>query len=283
MFNMIKMELYRLIHTRSAYVIWIVLAATMLFTNMMTKDELQMTDTEVSAQQEVMAEDISGEEAENIGLMVTVPTGPGEKVTVFDMVYGNVRGKILALFLVIFSVMFAAADFNGGYVKNIGGQVRNRAALVVAKGAAVMVYAVATLGFYVGCQAVWNQVLFGYVKWGDGSALLTYLGIEMVLHCALSVMAVAMTVLLKSSVLSMTIGICCCMNVQVLLYRFLDRLLAKAGVEDVQVFHATVIGNMIRLPMSPGGKEITIALTAGAVFLVVALAISGLVFQKRDI
>ena len=41
MFNMIKMDLYRMFHTKALYVIWIVLAAAVFFTTYMSREDLQ--------------------------------------------------------------------------------------------------------------------------------------------------------------------------------------------------------------------------------------------------
>ena len=66
----------------------------------------------------------------NVGMMVTLPTEPGEKVTVYDIFFANSQGKFYALFLVIFAVMFSTADIGSGYIKNIGGQVQKRGTLI---------------------------------------------------------------------------------------------------------------------------------------------------------
>ena len=41
MLNMIKMDLYRMFHTKALYVIWIVLAAAVFFTTYMSREDLQ--------------------------------------------------------------------------------------------------------------------------------------------------------------------------------------------------------------------------------------------------
>ncbi len=61
----------------------------------------------------------------NVGMMVTLPTEPGEKVTVYDIFFANSQGKFYALFFGDFCcVMFSTADIGSGYIKNIGGQVQ---------------------------------------------------------------------------------------------------------------------------------------------------------------
>ena len=124
MLNMIKMDLYRMFRTKSLYVIWIVLAVALLITTSLCKTDYDSLNEEDAVQQEQIAEPTA--ENMNVGMMVMLPTEPGEKVTVFDIFFANSQGKFYALFLVIFAVLFSTADISSGYIKNIGGQVGNR-------------------------------------------------------------------------------------------------------------------------------------------------------------
>lgn len=128
MLNIIKMDLYRMLKTKSMYVIWIVLAAILLITTSLCK-----TDYELSTEKDAMKQEQVTEPTVdniNVGMMVTLPTEPGEKVTVYDIFFANSQGKLYALLLVIFTVLFSTADISSGYIKNIGGQVRNRGTLI---------------------------------------------------------------------------------------------------------------------------------------------------------
>ena len=132
MLNIIKMDLYRMLKTKSMYVIWIVLAAILLITTSLCK-----TDYELSTEKDAMKQEQVTEPTVdniNVGMMVTLPTEPGEKVTVYDIFFANSQGKLYALLLVIFTVLFSTADISSGYIKNIGGQVRNRGTLIFFQG-----------------------------------------------------------------------------------------------------------------------------------------------------
>ena len=115
MLNMIKMDLYRMFRTKSMYVVWIVLAVSVLFTTFMCKTDYDSLSKEDTVRQEQFAEPTA--ENINVGMMVTLPTEPGEKVTVYDIFFANSQGKFYALFLVIFAVMFSTADIGSGYIK----------------------------------------------------------------------------------------------------------------------------------------------------------------------
>ena len=116
MLNIIKMDLYRMLKTKSMYVIWIVLAAILLITTSLCK-----TDYELSTEKDAMKQEQVTEPTVdniNVGMMVTLPTEPGEKVTVYDIFFANSQGKLYALLLVIFTVLFSTADISSGYIRN---------------------------------------------------------------------------------------------------------------------------------------------------------------------
>ena len=104
MLRMIKMDLYRMFRTKSMYVIWIVLAVALLITTSLCKTDYELLNEEDAMQQEQIAEPTV--DNINVGMMVTLPTEPGEKVTVYDIFFANSQGKFYALFLVIFAVLF---------------------------------------------------------------------------------------------------------------------------------------------------------------------------------
>ena len=135
MLNMIKMDLYRMFRTKSMYIVWIVLAVAVLFTTFLCKTDYDSLNKEDASQQEQFTEPTA--ENINVGMMVTLPTEPGEKVTVYDIFYANSQGKFYALFLVIFAVLFSTADIGSGYIKNIGGQVQKRGALIFSRSIAL--------------------------------------------------------------------------------------------------------------------------------------------------
>ena len=156
MLNMIKMDLYRMFRTKSMYIVWIVLAVAVLFTTFMCKTDYDSLNKEDAAQQEQFTEPTA--ENINVGMMVTLPTEPGEKITVYDIFYANSQGKFYALFLVIFAVLFSTADIGSGYIKNIGGQVQKRGALIFSRSIALAVFMALTMTGALYCRQ-WRTIL----------------------------------------------------------------------------------------------------------------------------
>lgn len=108
MLNIIKMDLYRMLKTKSMYVIWIVLAAILLITTSLSKTDYELlTEKDVMKQEQVTEPTVDNI---NVGMMVTLPTEPGEKVTVYDIFCQFPRKIVCTAF-----GDFYCSVFNSGY------------------------------------------------------------------------------------------------------------------------------------------------------------------------
>lgn len=279
MLNILKMDLFRMFKTKSLWIIWMIMSLLIVATTYLGYTE--MKDEQVQAESyEASAE---GEEVTNLGMSVTIPTAPGAEVTVFDLVFANLRGKFIALFIVIFAVLFSTADITSGYIKNIGGQVRTRSHLILSKALVLFLYTVLTLGVFVLVQAVSNQIFFGYVRWGDTAQFFQYMGSEVLLHYALALICMTIAVAVRNNVFSMIVSVLLCMNVMTILYSFVDKAAAKMGAGNFQLLNYTVTGKMSLLPMEITGQESLGAVCVAAAFTIAMIVFGSIVFEKRDI
>ena len=281
MLNMLKMDLYSMFCTRSMYVIWIVMAVVIVATTALVKMDFDAINAENPAQEEQLIE--AGTEDVNVGINVELPTQRGESITVFDVFYANSTSRFYALFLVIFAVIFSTADINSGYIKNIGGQVKNRGALIVSRAAALAVFTLITMAGVFLLQAVSNFIYFREVEWGNLIAFLAYFFTEAALHYALVLICMAIAVILKNNVISMVISICITMNLMSLVYYLIDRLIDKVGIHNFVISKYTVTGRIAMLGMEPGGRECLVSLAVAVIFGIVVTTLSGVIFRKRDI
>lgn len=281
MLNMIKMDLYRMFKTKSMYVIWIVLAAILLITTSLCKTDYELlTEKDAMKQEQVTEPTVDNI---NVGMMVTLPTEPGEKVTVFDIFFANSQGKFYALFLVIFAVLFSTADISSGYIKNIGGQVGNRGSLIFSRSIALSVFTVLTMTGAFLFQAAANCIVFGELEWGNTKAILSYFVAELALHYALVLICMAIAIILKNNVISMVIAVCLTMNVMTIVYGVVNSAIQKIGIQNFQIYKYTITGKLSLLPMNPSGNECLAAFGVAMVFIVIMISVSSVVFQKRDI
>lgn len=283
MLNMIRMELYRMFKTKSLYVIWLVLAAGILFTTGLSADEMKTYTMEEKQEMYEYATGQQKSDTVNLGMDVTVPTKPGDTVSVFDLFYGNIKGKFLALFMVIFAVLYSTADMTSGFVKNIAGQVRDRRGLVFAKGVSLFVYTVLTMLIFTGIQTISNALFFDELVFGPVKEFLQYAGIQTLLHFALLIIVMCIAIVLRNNVISMMLSVCLCMNVLVIFYSFLDNLIAKAHIKNFHVLEYTVTGNISFLETNVTAKMAVTALAVSIAFVLVMIEVCSTVFKKRDI
>ena len=283
MLNMIRMELYRMFKTKSLYVIWLVLAAGILFTTGLSADEMKTYTMEEKQEMYEYATGQQKSDTVNLGMDVTVPTKPGDTVSVFDLFYGNIKGKFLALFMVIFAVLYSTADMTSGFIKNIAGQVRDRRGLVFAKGVSMFVYTVLTMLIFTGIQTISNALFFDELVFGPVKEFLQYAGIQTLLHFALLIIVMCIAIVLRNNVISMMLSVCLCMNVLVIFYSFLDNLIAKAHIKNFHVLEYTVTGNISFLETNVTAKMAVTALAVSIAFVIVMIEVCSTVFKKRDI
>lgn len=283
MLNMIRMELYRMFKTKSLYVIWLVLAAGILFTTGLSADEMKTYTMEEKQEMYEYATGQQKSDTVNLGMDVTVPTKPGDTVSVFDLFYGNIKGKFLALFMAIFAVLYSTADMTSGFIKNIAGQVRDRRGLVFAKGVSLFVYTVLTMLIFTGIQTISNALFFDELVFGPVKEFLQYAGIQTLLHFALLIIVMCIAIVLRNNVISMMLSVCLCMNVLVIFYSFLDNLIAKAHIKNFHVLEYTVTGNISFLETNVTAKMAVTALAVSIAFVIVMIEVCSTVFKKRDI
>ena len=314
MLNMIKMDVYRMFRTKSMYVIWIILLASALITSFLSKIDYDAankewekqqavesqadTDTDMQAADVVNAQDIEQQQAAdsnkeqlsqqntdnvNIGMSVELPTEPGKKVTVMDVFFSNAQGKFYALFLVIFAVMFATADIKSGYIKNIGGQVSQRGMLIVSRAVALALFTAITFAGIFVFQAAANMLAFKCVVWGNWKEIIPYFLTELTLHYAFVLICMAIAVIIKNNVISMTLSVCLTMNIMSIVYAFIDYVVNRKGLHNFSIYKYTVTGRMAMLPMNAGREDVVSSMCVAAVFIIIMLSLSSYIFQKRDI
>lgn len=284
MLNMLNMDIYRMFKTKSLYVIWIILIFCIVMTTWIMKIEYSyQLDMEQNEEYQSGIDDTYSEDGMSVGIQVNIPTELGENVTVFDMMFANLQSKFFAVFLVIFAVIFSTADFGSGYIKNFGGQVKRREGLIISKGISLFIYTVLTLIISLLAQAVSNLIFFGYLKWGIADKLIQYMGIQILLHFALTMIIMTISILARNNVFSMIFAICLCMNLMMLLYSGIQIIIKKVGMGTVNISKYTISGKIYRLPMDLTSGIIGQAVLLSVIYIGISAVISMIIYRKRDI
>lgn len=285
MTNLIKMELHRMFKMKCFYVIWIVLAVSILVTTNFAVSEWKGFTLEERQEVHEMATEGMNEESEeyNLGMNVTTPTEPTKEISVYDMVFANVKGKFILLVMVIFTILYSTADISSGYIKNITGQIRDRKALVYAKSICLFIYTILTMLFYIAVQIISNKIWVGEIYWGDKKSFFIYVAIECALHFAFLTIVMLIATLLRNNVFSMALGVCMCMNIFLIVYGVVDKVAYKIGFEKFHLTNYTVTGKISLLGMDISQKAGGTAIIIAVIFAIAAVMLTGIIFDKRDI
>ena len=154
MINLIKMDLYRMVHSICTWVMLLVTVGIALFCVAMVNIDLEdMAENPqyseetsqmgiVSFQIEVKTQDAqeeteeteNSEEEQQIGLYADSDPGWIEgQILAGDLISTQLESGILTLLCVIFAAIFFNGDQRNGFLKNIAGQYPNRGILVISK------------------------------------------------------------------------------------------------------------------------------------------------------
>ncbi len=293
MYNIIKMELYRMVRMKSFYVMMLVMIA-MTFISTWAVDyeasyyqeaaqESQQSLETAEQQAEENLESVEDADGITIGMQVTAPGDDLSDITIFDMMFSNFNGMIVAFYIAIFVVLFGGADFTSGYIKNFVGQAKSRTCLVMGKAVAVSIYAVSMMLLFVPVQIAANGVFFGYIHWGDMGSFLSYFGVHMVLHIAFALICLAIVLVSRSTVISMVLTISICWNVLTLVYAGIDIIASKIGIKDFHFSTYTVSGRIGMLEQTFSRQDCIETLGVAAVYMILSFLIGSVIFTKKDI
>jgi len=279
MFNMIKMDLARMFKSKSMFVIGIIFAAMIFSTSFLLKT---ISEDEKMSQLMEQSQEAASDNTD-VGISVSIVPEEDGKVSVLNDLYGNTNGKVMILFMVIFTVIYSSADYTSGFIKNIAGQVKNRGMLVVSKAVCLFIYTVIFFAFYLLVQIISDGVILGYFKIGDVGDLFSYLGVELLLHYAIVILVMSLTIIIRNNLISMIVSVCMCMNLFTLMYNGIDKIISKAGIDDFSILKYTLTGNVsLLLPGAEAGDNVR-CIVMSLIFGLAFLIIGSIVFKKRDV
>lgn len=279
MLNIIKMDIYRMFKTKSLYVIWAIMISVILLSTggvlIGSKESTNLQENnEISEETEKMDNLSPG--------MVMTLTSNGEDITLLEIIYSNIQVKIIALFIVIFVCIFTSADISSGYIKNFGGQLKRSSSLVISKAISLLLYTVLTIALTVIFLTLCSIVFAPNLIWGNPLDIFAYIGLEVLLYYALSIIVMMATILLRSTVWSIIFAISVCMNVMTILYSAIDKIISKVGLGEIHLIKYTISGKISFLPMNVTSQDAWEVVFASLIFILIASQISAIIYKKRD-
>lgn len=280
MLNAVRMDVYKMFHMKSFWVILIIMTGFVYFSTSMVKEDLD--GSQEATQEDVSAGDVE-DDSVTIGIYLEDTGMTADNVTVDRLVFQDCQAMLVALFMVIFTVLFSFSDQKSGYIKNIGGQVSRRSTLVVSKAVALFVYTVFYTILFTAVQGVSACLIYGCVRWENRKIFLTYMGVQLLLHFALLLVCMTVTLVVRSNVVSMTFAVCLCFGVINLVYVLMDRVIHKYIDKDFNTLSHTITGKIRGLALDCTSGEAGRAVFVAAVFTVIMLGINVYNIEKRDL
>lgn len=279
MFNLIRMDLYRLRHTMSTYVMIVTMVLFSLFSVYMIKMDLDLIE-------ENGYETSDTEDVVNIGIYVeNNPQWLTEPADIGELVCTNLNSGMLMAFCAIFAAVFVSAEQKSGFVKNIAGQVSGRGLLALSKLCAVAVQVLLILLLFTVLTGIFGQLMLPegvHVSSFAGTAKM--LGLQYLLHFAFTGVILFLCIWLRNSAAAIAVGIVVSCNVTVIIYGFINTFLHKLfGIENANIGQYSLEQNVGAVTMNTDGDIMTRAILVGAVFLIAGVAGAMLLMQKRDV
>lgn len=318
MIGLIKMELYRLIHTVSIYVSIAVIVGIVVMTTFAVNVDLRMMEKEQKTQgaeqiQQKVTENESREDetpaesfasgfsdgfistgegdfgGEGFTLGISAPTDESwisGEIVAGDMLMSELNSCLLVVFIAIFVPLFVNAEQKKGYIKNIAGQIPRREMLALSKLPAVAVQVFILFSVFCITNLAASAIFFrGRLIFENSGALAGALGMQYVLHVAWGCLIALFTMATRSTAFAMTTGILLASGIFQLVAGYLNRavhaLIPSADSFDIlQIALTNATANMT--------TESTLRQTAGflvlaVVYVLIAAVISGIIYQKRDV
>lgn len=279
MFNLIKMDMYRLVHSKSARII-------ILFTIGLAVFSVVMTDTDIQYMQEDASyiEESTGERT--VGIYVEAdPEWAEGKIEIGSIISAEMRSEMLEILCIIFVALFVSAEQKNGYIKNIAGQFPRREMMVISKFITIAVQVlVMTLVF----SAVVTTA--GFVLWGEefylGSVmqLVKYLGVQYLLHLGFAVLIMLLSTVTRSAAFGITAGIILCSGLAVPVYALINKKVSDLwpGIDfDINLY--SLDGNITMMKIGSAGDMMIRGAAVGVVFAAVSVILAMILIKKRDI
>lgn len=288
MFNLIKMDLYRLVHSVSFKVMLVVVVAIAFFTIGMTSYDVAYTKEQLEKGVMQNAE-TSGTEDDmmviEMGISVTSSDSWIDEVPFSELVNENMKSNILLLLCAIFVPLFVHAEYKNGYIKNIAGQLSNRGMLVVSKLVAVAVQILILFINYILWAGVAGLIFFkDTLVMGTVTDLLGGAALHYLLCLAVGYVVLMLTMVTRSSALPLTFGVLCSTGFTALLYSGINMvisMLTNKDTFDIGLYTPEMNVAHISFDMSDG--VLARVLVVGMVYAVVAAIIAITVMKKRDV
>ncbi|MGM0126350.1 hypothetical protein IGI37_003779 [Enterococcus sp. AZ194] len=271
MINVIKMDIYRMIHARSTYYTLIGLALFLIFLITNSHDTL----LDVQQGRPIATASVG------IGFNASLLSDNMTLLNFFQLFAGS---KSFILMLSIFSVLFINHEEASGFSKNIAGQVQKRGWLFFSKFICQSVFILAC--FFVGIVVSFlaGGISYDSVVIGNVGRLIMAVGLQFLFHLAFAGILLLIITLIKQPVISLLISILLCFGAFSFLYQLLDKwLISLFKLTNFTIENYTMTGLIPQVSIQSNTSQLIGGLAIAAIYCLVTVGLSVSIKNKRDI
>lgn len=279
MFNLIKMDLHRLVRTAAVWIILAFVVGAAVFSVVMTDSDIQLMKEETHT---------AAEESEQrtIGIYVSAdPKWADGTIEAGGVISAELRSGLLSILCVIFTAIFAGAEQKNGYIKNIAGLFPRRGSLAAAKGIVISIWVLVMMLVFAAAAAAAGILLWGKEFYLESAAeFLKFLGAQYIFHLELSMLILLFSMLTRSTAFSMTAGILICSGILVPVYSLINKAVHNFRPQwDFDINCFVPDGNITMTGLDTASNLMLRCAITGAAVTVILTLLSMLILQKRDI
>lgn len=300
MLNLIRMNLYRMMKTKSLYILLLCAVSFCLLSCYMDRIDYidiqspetgsieETTDKEEMTDKDEATTGITIEKAEEVdpesgsfGIAVQTPDKTDGKKPVFlEYFHAYLASGFMLLFLIIGCALYVNGESKCGYIKNIAGQTRHKSYIYISKIITMAIYTAFFMLFYGLVHYIGLKLFlpyhFAFGKEYLSQSVKLFL-VTFLLHTAfLSAIALLVT-LFRSTSVGITVGLLANFGFLSLFLPYLEKLF------HVKIQKYLIMTNLQQLLLGVSDKCIRQGIYVGGVFLLIYLLCGTAYFTKKDV
>lgn len=277
MIRLIKMNIYRALHSKSTWIILVVTMGFGIFASYMEKTDFEMMRDS--------NELINSDEAD-VAMGITVQTPEmhedGTEPYILEYVCADIGSCILLIFITIFTVIFVNAEDSSGFVKNIAGQVKRRWMLYASKIVVVALFSLICMVLYAFAQTISLYIFLDNPVFGTKivGETIKYVLSELFLYTAFASGLMLAVTVLHSTPIGITWGLLSSMGFGSIIAGFVNNIVDKDGFNISKYF---LTDNIKALMRTGTVSEYRDALILALIFFAVYNLLGIIWINKNDI
>lgn len=283
MFNVLKMDLYRMAKSKAT---WIILLASMLM--MFVSIFMTSQDIDYYNSNPIALENLQENGGEiNWGIYIGSVNPEwcnGNEISLMDLVAVNIKSKLLLMFLVVFITYFVGSEGRNGFIKNIAGQVKNRSSLILGKFIAIGIFTILMIVAAVFSTMLGSLIFLGYVNFVGIKQGLIFLVVQILLHIGYGMFILLLFNVTRSSIATMLSGILIAAGILQVVDAILFSIFKELdSIEGFSVMKYLTSGNVGVLSINSSNAVYTQAGMIAVCAIVLMTVLSSIIIQRRDL